>query len=314
MKPLSRTLLAPVGVAALVLVTGALPSAGDASQTARRPVLTATVFRGFASDYVGHLHNVKPDGVRDGRFSVMLDTRGTTRVLTGVALLRVVGKGTAEAWDTNSVIAVFVNGRRVNPTGADLSVKLGKGKVRLDLYANDQGVFAPGQTFRIVTAFPDFVSSQTAVRLPGAPASVTSSFAGRGSDLVGRGNEQVPNGEPDGHFTATVATKGAWRILKDVAVRRVNTQGGLEAEGWDANPGTSFATLAVFVNGKRVPIGDTVYPVYVPIAPSSGPVRLDLFGNDPNPGVLLAGQSFRVTVYFTDAQISPETLTLVHIR
>jgi hypothetical protein len=41
-------------------------------------------------------------------------------------------------------------------------------------------------------------------------------------------------------------------------------------------------------------------PIYVPLRPSKQPVRLDVYVDDPDPGLAVPGQRFRLTVYFSD--------------
>lgn len=310
MRPLVRAVLV-----AVVALAAAAPASVS---TATSPVtLKSGAFLGLAEDKVGYESKPAKDGVRDGHFSAVLQVGAKPLVLTTVVLQRAQGKGYAEQWDTNPgtsppILGVYVNGKRVNPTDRVLNVPLrAKARVKLDLYGNDLGVFAPGQRYRIIANFPDFRNTKTELTLPGKPASIQASFAGRGADQVGRANDQNPNGEPDGKVTATLNTNGAWRILMDVAVRGQTPSGGLEGWGWDANPGTSFEALAVYVNGVRYrPKAGSQYPIYVPIDPKGGPVRLELYGNDPNPSRFVSGQRFRVTAIFTDAVISPETASV----
>ena len=306
MKPLVRiSLMAVAAVAAIV--------PASASSSAPAVKLKSGSFLGMAEDRVGYESKAGPDGVRDGRFTAVVQVSKPI-VLTTVVLQRAQGKGYAEQWDTNPgtsppILGVYVNGKRINKTDRTLNVKLrARASVKLDLYANDLSVFAPGQRYRIVANFPNFVTTQTELTLPGKAATIQASFAGRGADQVGRGNSQSPNGEPDGKVTATLDTNGAWRILMDVAVRGMTSSGGLEGWGWDANLGTSFEALAIYVDGVRYrPKTGSQYPIYVPIDPKGGPARLELYGNDPNPGRFVSGQRFRVTAIFTDAVISPET-------
>lgn len=311
MTSLVRTVLVAAVAVAAVAPAGASPAAPPVK-------LTAGAFLGLATDRVGYESKATPDGVRDGRFRAVLRVGSKPLVLNTVVLQRVVGKGYAEQWDTNPgtsppILGVHVNGRRVNKTDRILDVRLAaKARVELELYANDLGVFAPGERYRIVAAFPNFITTRTELVLPGKAAAIQASFAGRGSDQVGRGNDQSPNGEPDGKVIATVSTSGAWRILRDVIVRGMTPSGGLEGWGWDANPGTSFETLAVYVNGVRYrPVPNVQNPIYVPINPKGGPVRIEVYGNDPNPGRFVPGQRFRVSAMFTDHTIAPETFTVM---
>lgn len=310
----------------MLVLAGAVGAAGAvvalAASPGPAPLVSSVRFLGLGADRVGLLNDARPNGERDGHFRVVLDLRGRKRTLLGVAVQHVLaGGGLQEQWDVNggtspSILGLYLNGRRMNSADREVKVALsGRAPVRLDLYANDLGAFAPGERYRVVVAFEDFVTAQRTIRLPGSSAGVTASFLGRGDDLVGRANDPNPNGEPDGHWAVQLSTRGAWRILKDVAVRRVNAQGSPEAEGWDANPGTSFSGLAVLLGGKRLrqPAGrlGALYPLYAPLAP--GAYRLDLWGNDPNPGLFVGGQTYRVTVFFTDALIAPETYTVVRL-
>jgi hypothetical protein len=49
---------------------------------------------------------------------------------------------------------------------------------------------------------------------------------------------------------------------------------------------------------RRVP--STSCPIYVPLRPSKQPVRLDVYVDDPDPGLAVSGQRFRLIAYFSD--------------
>jgi hypothetical protein len=309
-------------VAAVVLATSAALAPGAGVKA--KPSLRAVVFRGLGSDVVGRLGSAKPNGERDGRFSAVLDTRGGRWILQGVVLQRMLSKESyAEVWDANpgsspSVLGVFLNGRRLNPTDRSLNVPV-KGRYRLEVYANDHaGAFAPGQVFRITVQFKDYVTAAARTTLPGRPPTITASFAGLGQDVVGRGVDQKPNGEPDAHFVVRLDTHGAWQILTNVVVRRLTAEGAPDVPlYWMQGP----LTAGLFVNGKRH-TWPTELPewisVYVPLDPAAGQVRLDIYANDPTPKgqpsqLFGSGQQYRVSVEFTDTQLLPGTSAVVRI-
>jgi hypothetical protein len=96
---------------------------------------------------------------------------------------------------------------------------LAAGAHRLDVYADELGLFAPAQLFKLTAEFPDFVTAASRpVKLPGATPTLKASFAGLGDDVVGSGTDQKPNGQPDAHFVATLDTHGSWQIITNVTV------------------------------------------------------------------------------------------------
>jgi hypothetical protein len=323
--PLKR-LLALLAVSGLSLGPASAAQQAAASGLAR-PVLKAPVFCGLEKDVVGRLGVARPNGERDGRFGVTLTATGKAVVLKDVVLQRVFARGTsyAEGWDANpgtsaSVLAVYLDGRRLNPTDRHLSVRVKPGTHRLELYANDHyGVFAPGQYFRVTAAFAGGTAAASPrTKLPGAAPVVTARFAGLDGDMVGRGVDQKPNGEPDAHFVATLDLRGGWQIVTNVVLRRLTAQGALDVPiYWMQGP----QTAGLVINGQRYQ-WPTEMPwwigVYVPVNPKAGLVKIDLYANDPTPkgqpsSLFGSGQQYRLTVQFTDSALVGETYTVVHL-
>ncbi|HEY7538210.1 MAG TPA: hypothetical protein VH721_09470 [Gaiellaceae bacterium] len=294
----------------------ALPAAVAAKP---KPSLKSLAYLGLGSDVAGRLAVAIPNGERDAQFSVTL-TNGTRTVLKHIVLQRMLpgGAGYAEGWDTNpgtsaSILAVVLDGKRLNKVDRDLNAPLAPGTHRLVLYANDHyGVFAPGQLFRVTAAFPDLVTASTGTKLKGAAPTISARFVGLGTDVVGRGTDQKPNGEPDAHFAVTLDTHGSWQIIDNVVLRRLNAQGALDLPiFWMQGP----QTAGLFVAGTRY-LWPTEMPwwisVYVPVNPKASPVTLDLYANDPTPAgqpssLFGPGQQYRLTVHFTDSVLLPET-------
>lgn len=301
---------ASLGLAAAPAPSGAVPSAPA------KPAIRALVYRGLDRDVVGRLNVARPNGERDGHFTVTL-VNAKRVVLSDVVLQRVfaTGPGYAEGWDTNpgtsaSVLGVTLDGKRLNPTDRTLAVAVAPGTHRLELYANDHyGVFAPGQYFRATALFPDGVTAASPrLRLPGSAPTLTVQFAGLGSDVVGRNTDQKPNGEPDAHFVVRLDTHGSWQTITNVAVRRLNSEGALDLPlWWMQGP----QTAGLLVGGQRV-MWPTEMPwwgsVYVTVDPKASPVKLDVYANDPSPkdqpsSYFGPGQQYRLSVTFTDSQL-----------
>ena len=308
----------------LIGVVAALAFGGLAAQAATpKPLPTAAlVFRGMATDVVGRNQEATPNGERDGRFTATLVGRGAKRTLTHIGIVRYFAKGGyAEGWDTgryssDSVLGTYLNGKRLNPTDRDIRVVVAPGaRLRFELYANDIGVFAPGQLYRVGFKFSDGTLVLAKTVLPGKPAQLLGAFAGRTQDIAGRGIDQKPNGEPDGHFRLTLNTQGAWRIVEDVMVRRLNTTGALDMPFWRmAGP----QTAALFVNGQRYLWPSAVHGyAYAPLDPAKGPFTLDVYANDDaakvGPGWFSPGQQYRIFVTFTDTQLTGELSVVVRI-
>jgi hypothetical protein len=153
-----------------------------------------------------------------------------------ITVLRSLRKGGyAEGWDTNpgtswSVLGVVYGGHRLNRTDREVRLAVpSHRRLRLELYANDQGVFTPGQLYRVEYTLSDRTVVKAEARLPGARATLAASFAGRSEDVVGRGIDQAPNRELDGRFTLRLDTHGGWRILEDVSIRRLLADGTPDA-------------------------------------------------------------------------------------
>ena len=307
----------------LVLGVVAAVALGGFAAHAATPSPSATlVYRGLSADLVGRNQVAKPNGERDARFTSTLVGRGPKRTLVSISVLRFFTKGGyAEGWDTNpwtswSVLGTYLNGKRLNPVDRDVRVVVQPGaRLQFDLYANDIGVFAPGQLYRIGFTFSDGTLVIAKTVLPGRPAQLLASFVGRTQDFVGRGIDQKPNGEPDGYFRLTLNTQGAWRIVEDVMIRRLNAAGALDMPFWRmAGPWTA----ALFVNGQRFlwPSGIRSF-AYAPLDPAQGPFTLDVYANDDaaklGPGWFSSGQQYRILVTFTDTQITGELSTVVRI-
>jgi hypothetical protein len=161
-----------------------------------------------------------------------------------------------------------------------------------------------GRASRVTFFFKDGSNASAEATLPGKPATLTASFAGLGADVVGRGIDQKPNGEPDAHFVAQLSLNGGWHMLTNVSVRHLTRQGALDLPiYWMQGPNTA----GLFVDGRRVvwPTGipEQIY-VYVPLAPRGRPVRLELTANDPTPAgqpsLFRSGERWRLAVTFTD--------------
>ena len=318
-----KRLVAIAGLGIVVLFAWALPAASPATPI---PSLRGLVFQGLEKDVVGRLNAASPNGERDGHFTVTLVTPSKV-VLKDVVLQRVFATGTgyAEGWDTNpgtsgSVLGVYLDGRRLNPTDRTLAVPVTPGRHRLDLYGNDHyGNFAPGQYFRATAVLAGSVAASPRVKLPGGLPSVTAEFAGLGADVVGRGTDQKANGEPDAHFVVHLDTHGSWQVITNVVIRRLNAEGALDLPiFWMQGP----QTAGLVVDGHRV-LWPTEMPwwgsVYVPIDPKASPARLDVYANDPTPkdqpsALFGAGQQYRVSVQFTDSTLmNSETFTNVRL-
>ncbi len=314
----------------LVTITAGLiglgiPAALSAPMPAKpKPSMQRLVYGGMAKDVVGRESVAKRNGERDALFTVKLTTSERI-VLQHVVLQRVFAKGGyAEGWDTNpgtsaSILAVQLDGKRLNPVDRDLNASLAPGSHRLDLYANDHyGVFAPGQLYRVTAAFPDFVTATATTKLRGSPPTVTATFTGLGDDVAGRGTDQKPNGEPDAHFAVTLDTHGSWQVIDNVTLRRLTPAGALDLPIFHMQ---GPQTAGLKVNGARV-VWPTEMPwwisVYVPVNPKASPVKLDLYANDPTPkdepsSLFRPGQQYRLTVHFTDSGLMPETFTILHL-
>lgn len=313
-----------VFVTAGLIGLGVLAAPSATSPVQPKPKLHQLVYGGLAKDVVGRLSVASPNGERDAVFTVKLTT-GKRVVLQHVVLQRVFQKGGyAEGWDTNpgtsaSILAVQLDGKRLNPVDRDLNVSLQPGSHRLVLSANEHyGVFAPGELFRVTAAFPDFVTASATTKLAGTTPTVTATFAGLGDDIVGQGTDQKPNGQPDAHFAITLNTGGSWQIIGDVTLRRLTPTGALDVPIFHMQ---GPQTAGLFVNGTRV-LWPTETPwwisVYVPVNPKASPVKLDLFANDSTPAgqpssLFGPGQQYRLTIHFTDSGLLPETFTILHL-
>lgn len=279
-----------------------------ASQAAPAAPRATLVFKDMASDVVGRLNDPKPNGERDAHFTTTL-TGGRGRVITVIGLVRVFKpKGYAEGWSTSpgtpTLLGVVTGGKRINPGVKQwLSIRPTT-KRTFELYASEIGTFAPGQVFRVTYFFKDGSNVSAEATLSGKPASLAISSAGMGADVVGRGIDQKPNGEPDAHFVAQLSLNGGWHMLTNVSVRHLTRQGALDTPiYWMQGPNTA----GLFVDGQRVlwptAIKEQIY-VYVPLAPRSAPVRLELTANDPTPAgqqsLFRPGERWRLAVTFTD--------------
>ena len=218
-------------IAAGLVVVGVFAAASASVRAVQKPVLGELAYGGLAKDVVGRLAVAKPNGERDALFTATLSVPKRT-VLQHVVLQRVFAKGGyAEGWDTNpgtsaSILAVLLDGKRLNKVDRDLNAPLAPGTHRLVLYANDHyGVFAPGQLFRVTAAFPSSVTAAATTKLAGARPTLTATFTGLGEDVAGRGTDQKPNGEPDAHFALTLDTHGSWQVIDDVVLRRLTLDG-----------------------------------------------------------------------------------------
>ena len=310
----------------LIGVVAALALGGLAAQAATpKPLPTGVlVFRGMATDVVGRNQIATPNGERDGRFAATLLGRGAKRTLTQIGIVRYFAKGGyAEGWDTNpgtsgAVLGTVLSGKRLNPTDRNIRVVVKPGaRLRFDLYANDIGVFAPGELYRVGFSFSDGTLVLAKTVLPGKPAQLLGAFAGRTQDIVGRGTDQKPNGEPDGHFRLTLNTQGAWRIVEDVVVRRLNASGALDMPMWRMQ---GQQTDSLFVNGQRFlwpsEMREHIF-AYAPLDPAKGPFTLDVYANDDaakvGPGWFSPGQQYRIGIIFTDTQVTGELSVVVRI-
>lgn len=312
-------------IAAGLVVVGILAAPSASVRAAQKPVLGKPAYGGLAKDVVGRLSVAKPNGERDALFTASLSVP-TRTVLRDVVLQRVFAKGGyAEGWDANpgtsaSILAVVLDGKRVNAADRNLGVPLAPGAHRLVLYANDHyGVFAPGQLFRVTAVFPSNGTASATVKLPGGKPSITARFLGLGGDYVGRGTDQKPNGEPDAHFEVTLSTNGSWQIIENVVLRRYTAQGAPDVPIYSMQ-GPNTAGLVV--NGTRY-LWPTEMPwwisVYVPINPKGSPVRLDVYANDPTDvsggrsGLFAPGQVWKVSVELTDQDLLGETAVILKL-
>jgi hypothetical protein len=123
-------------------------------------------------------------------------------------------------------------------------------------------------------------------------SSLSAVWRGMTADVVGTWGSGRPNGQPDGHFTVTLNTGGARRVVRFIMLQLANAQGRpVGNEVWDTRPG-GYWILGVYRNGRRlnptdVDITDTVV----------GFARYELYGNA---GSFRPGQYFRITVGFAD--------------
>ncbi len=165
------------------------------------PALVIRQFRfvGFDRDVVGQGRSARPNGERDGHFSVVLAAPKGTRSVVWLAVERCdpsgkknfcgmglkaetsIKGGSHSRQPTPSLLAVFAGGKRMNIAANARKSWLrlpGSGKgVRLDLFINDgpgcvqapgcfDHRFAPGQRFRLIVLYrpgstPRFVQSAT---------------------------------------------------------------------------------------------------------------------------------------------------------
>ena len=312
-------------IAGGLALAGVVAAASAATAPAPKPALGELAYGGLGKDVVGRLAVARPNGERDGQFTAMLSVPKRT-VLQAVGLQRIFAKGGyAEGWDTipgtsGSILAVMLDGKRLNRVDRDLAAPLAPGTHRLVLYANDHyGVFAPGQLFRVTTAFPDAVTASATTKLAGGKPAITARFLGLDGDYVGRGTDQKPNGEPDAHFQVTLSTNGSWQIVKNVVLRRYTAQGAADVPiYWMQGP----STAGLVVNGTRY-LWPTEMPwwisVYLPIDPKASPVKLDVYANDPKDisggpsGLFAPGQVWKVSVELTDQDLVGETAVMVKL-
>jgi hypothetical protein len=317
--------------ASLLLATaGAIAAAGASAPAAlaaaaSEPRLSTLTYHGLAHDVVGRGSHARPNGERDARFTATLRT-GTRVTLAGLVLQRLLPGGAAgEGWDatpasSSSILAVYLDGERLNPTDRDPRAALAPGVHRLEVYANeDYGVFAPGERFRLTAGFPRFVTAAAVTRVPGAAPRIASfRYDGRGGDEVGRGVDQTPNGEQDAHFVVMLDLRGTWQILENVALRRLSPRGEPDVPVyWMQSP----QTAGLLVDGRRhrwpTRMKEWIY-VYVPLAPHRHPVRLDVYANDPaqrgRPSVLFApGERYELMLEFTDSELIGRTTATIRI-
>ena len=321
----SPSRIAAVGAFAVVFSSLLVQAAGSAlAPPAKAPALGSLRYYGLGADRVGRESVVTPNGERDAHFRVALTVRSKV-VLGDIVLQRVFAKGGyAEGWDTNpgtsaSLLGVYLNGTRLNPTNRNVSRTLVPGRYRLDVYANELGIFAPGQLFKLTAQFSGPVTVATRpLRLPGGVPTLTARFAGVSGDFTGAGTDQKPNGQHDAHFVVDLDTHGSWQIIENVSVRRLTASGEADLPiYWMQGP----QTAGLFVNGKRV-TWPTAMPwwifVYVPLNPAAGTVRLDVYANDPTPTgqaseLFGPGQKYRVAVAFTDSGLMQPTSAVVTI-
>jgi hypothetical protein len=319
---MKRSLAVGIGV---LLVTALTASAPAATPSTAKPAMGPLAYLGMAKDVVGRLAVASPNGERDAQFTATLSTSAKIP-LKGIVLQRVFAKGGyAEGWDTyrgtsGSILAVVLDGKRLNTADRDLSVTLAPGTHRLVVYANDHyGVFAPGQLFRLTANFPDYLTASATTKLKGGKPSITARFTGLGTDVVGRGADQKANGEPDAHFEVTLSTNGSWQIIRNVVLRRYTAGGAADVPiYWMQGPNTA----GLLVNGTRY-LWPTEMPwwisVYVPVNPKASPVKLDVYANDPTDisggpsGLFAPGQVWRVSVEFTDQELVGETSTMLKL-
>jgi hypothetical protein len=288
-----------VAAGSLTGAAGGVPANHSATAARQAPdvVLRNLRFVGMESDVVGtgfrlpgtRPRNPKPNGDRDGHFSVTLSTPAGARTLLQVALVRQTPKpGDPKAppgppdWRsapaTSPPIGVVLNGKRLNPNDEKLAAPLPRSSkgVRLDVYVNDDGQFLPGRRFRVVvqtTARGRQVkvgTESTWLTIPGAAATMTASFAGRGEDRIGtfafpspiQPNAPAPDGFPDAHFTGVLDTHKAWRIMTHVVLQHIDAQGrGIGKPGGYCRPGPdkeiaangwNAGCLLVLVDGRVV--------------------------------------------------------------
>lgn len=126
--------------------------AGAAPTPSAQPRIVEFSWHGMDEDRVGEWGQGKPNGVRDGRFRLVLEAPGRF----GIASLSVWSanekgeKAGGQIWHSrntsNWMLGVFRGGHQLNPTHVP---SLGEfdGRVVLDLYANSSGWFNPGHWF-----------------------------------------------------------------------------------------------------------------------------------------------------------------------
>ena len=154
--------------------------------------------------------------------------------------------------------------------------------------------------------------------LPGRAATRTTppvvlsnlSFHGLDKDVVGRTLGSPPDGVPDAHFGIELTTPTSPGYLWGVHLERAAT-GPADPlpRYWFSNAGKQTSAIAVFVDGKRLPIenldpgpcdptiGCRTPPDmqnWLDLRWSTTPVRLDLYAGGDAPGAFTPGQRFRV--------------------
>ncbi len=219
-------------------------------------------YQGFTADKLGARSPSGPDGKADGHFRLSI-AKATGQKITGLVLRAVWPGGTAvqgQIWDTRPrgyrMIAVYRNGKRLNPKDRGLKKQTISGTATYDLYVHNTGWVRPLQNFQVEVIFAGgnriFAQAKVLKRAaPKGPIKVGLRYHGFVADKVGRHSSAGPDGKKDAKFTFSINTGGRTVNVTKVELSVSDAKGNTWRKTWDTQPGGHWI-LGVVRGGRRL--------------------------------------------------------------